>query len=369
MLRLVCTTLLLLPILLQAAAPVNMPLGVSDVSNSVYGLHMTIFWICVAIAVFVFAVMLWSMYFHRKSRGVTPAKFKDNHILELIWTLIPAIILAVMVFPAAKVMVQMYDTSNTEINIKVTGYQWKWKYEYLEDGISFFSNLSTPRDQIYGDAAKGENYLLEVDKPLVLPTGKKVRFLITSNDVLHSWWLPDLAIKRDAVPGFINETWTEINEPGIYRGQCAELCGTDHGFMPIVIEAKSPEDYQEWLAREVAMLPQVEEEESEESKNWDEETLTARGEEVYINQCSVCHQSNGLGLPPAFPALSGSAIVNAENIDVFAEQIIKGKNVMPSFGGLLSDADIAAVMTYIRKSWINQADAITPEEITLQRNK
>lgn len=235
--------------------PYNMPVGVTDISREVFGLHMLIFWICVAIGVVVFGVMLVSLVRHRKSRGYEARQFHDSTAAEIAWTVAPFLILVAMAVPATQVLIKMEDTARADLTIKITGYQWLWHYEYLEQGIDFYSVLSTPREQIYGLQAKGENYLLEVDNELVLPTNRKVRFLITSNDVLHAWWVPDLAVKKDAIPGFINESWTEIEEPGVYRGQCAELCGRDHGFMPVVVRAVAPDEYERWVAGKQSQQP------------------------------------------------------------------------------------------------------------------
>lgn len=226
----------------------NLMPGVTPISRDIYDLHMTIFWICVAIGVLVFSVMFYSLFMHRKSRGVKPATFKAHAKLEIFWAIIPFLILVIMAIPATKVLVRMDDTAQPDVNIKVTGYQWKWKYDYLDEGISFYSNLSTPQDQLQNKAPKDEHYLREVDKPIVVPIHKKIRFLVTSNDVIHSWWVPELGIKRDAIPGFIYEAWARIDKPGVYRGQCAELCGINHAFMPIVVIAVSEQDYQKWVA-------------------------------------------------------------------------------------------------------------------------
>ncbi len=235
--------------------PYNMPVGVTDISREVFGLHMLIFWICVAIGVVVFGAMLVSLVRHRKSRGYEAQQFHDSTTAEIAWTVVPFLILVAMAVPATQVLIKMEDTARADLTIKITGYQWLWHYEYLDQDIDFYSALSTPREQIYGLQAKGENYLLEVDNELVLPTNRKVRFLITSNDVLHAWWVPDFAVKKDAIPGFINESWTEIEEPGVYRGQCAELCGRDHGFMPVVVRAVAPDEYERWLADQRAEQP------------------------------------------------------------------------------------------------------------------
>jgi cytochrome c oxidase subunit 2 len=227
----------------------NMPKGVTSISQDVYDLHMLIFWICVVIGIGVFGVMFWSIYHHRKSRGAVAAQFHESTAVEIIWTIIPMAILIAMAVPATGTLVRMADARDAELTIKVTGYQWRWQYDYLDQEVSFFSTLSTPQAQIRNTADKGEHYLLEVDNPLVLPVGKKVRILTTAADVIHSWWVPDLGWKKDAIPGFINEAWTQIDKPGIYRGQCAELCGRDHGFMPVVVKAVSPEEFEQWLAQ------------------------------------------------------------------------------------------------------------------------
>ena len=233
----------------NAVQPMNMPTGATDISENVFDMHMIALWLCVAIGVVVFLAMFYSILMHRKSRGVKAATFHESTTVEAIWTIIPFVILIALAVPATKTLIQMEDSSNYDLTVKVTGYQWLWHYEYLDQGVDFYSVLSTPRDQINNQEQKSENYLLEVDNELVLPVGKKVRFLITSNDVIHAWWVPELAVKKDAVPGFINEAWTKINEPGIYRGQCAELCGRDHGYMPVVVRAVEQEEFSQWLAQ------------------------------------------------------------------------------------------------------------------------
>ena len=237
----------------SAGQPINMPVGVTDISKDVYDMHMIAFWLCVWIGVFVFAVMFYSMFAHRKSRGVQPATFHESTAVEAVWTIIPFIILVALAIPATKTLIAMEDTSDYDLTVKITGYQWLWEYEYIDEGVSFYSVLKTPRSQINNLEEKTEHYLLEVDNELVLPVGKKVRFLITSNDVLHAWWVPDLAVKKDAIPGFINEAWTKINEPGVYRGQCAELCGRDHGFMPVVVRAVEDDEFQQFLAENTTL--------------------------------------------------------------------------------------------------------------------
>jgi cytochrome c oxidase subunit 2 len=242
---------------LAAWSDVNLRVGVTELSREIYGLHMLILWICVAIAAAVFGVMIYSIATFRKSKGAVPASFDHNTKAEVIWTVIPVLILVAMAVPAARTLVKIDDTRGSELTVKVTGYQWKWQYEYVDQGVSFFSTLARPSDearQLGSGIAPGsvENYLLEVDNPLVVPVGRKVRVLITANDVIHAWWVPDFGMKRDAIPGFINEMWFNAEKTGIYRGQCAELCGRDHGFMPVVVEVKSQDEFDAWLAAQKA---------------------------------------------------------------------------------------------------------------------
>ncbi len=346
----------------KAEYGLNMTPGVTDISQSVYSLHMIIFWICVVIGIIVFGVMFWSMFKYRKSKGAKPAQFHESTTVEVIWTLIPVIILVAMAVPATSTLKEMYDVTESDIDIKITGYQWKWQYEYINDDVSFFSSLSTPQDQINNEAPKGENYLLEVDEPLVIPINKKVRFLVTSNDVIHSWWVPAFAVKKDAIPGFINEAWTKVNEPGIYRGQCAELCGKDHGFMPIVVKAVEEPEYQAWL---LAKQESAKAEAALASQQWSMEDLMAKGEAVYNTNCAACHQQNGEGIPPAFPALKGSAIAIGA-VENHIDIVVNGKpgTSMQAFAAQLSDVDLAAVITYERNAWgNNKGDSVSPQDI------
>jgi cytochrome c oxidase subunit 2 len=334
----------------------NLRPGATDISTQVYGLHMMMFWICVVIGVLVFSVMFYSMVMHRKSKGAKPANFHENVKVEVIWTVIPFIILIAMAWPAATTLIAMEDTSEAEVTILVTGSQWKWHYKYQDNPeVEFFSLLATQREQINNKFAKGENYLLEVDRPLVIPTGKKVRFLVTSDDVIHSWWVPDFAVKKDANPGFINEAWANVNEPGVYRGQCAELCGKDHGFMPIVVIAKEPAEFDAWIQeQETAAIRANEEEQRLLSMNMSMEELMTQGKKVYDTACVACHQPNGGGLPPMFPALAGSKIaIEKQHIPTHIDYIINGKNTMPAFGKQLTMSEIAAVVTYERNAWGN----------------
>lgn len=349
---------------------VNMSSGVTPISRDIYDLHMLVFWICVAIAVVVFSVLTYALIKHRKSRGVQAAQFHENKTLEIIWAIIPFIILIILAIPATKVLFRMNDESASDITIKVTGYQWKWKYEYLDQGISFFSNLSTPQDQQNNQAEKGENYLLEVDHPLIVPIHQKIRFLITASDVVHSWFVPALGIKRDALPGFINEAWARIDTPGTYRGQCAELCGTNHGYMPIVVVAMTQADFAKWVAQQKGKIASVTAAMTA-SKKWTKDELMAQGKIVYDKTCAVCHKPDGTGMPPAFPPMKGSKIATgpvAAHIDI----VLNGKpgTAMQAFGTQLSDEDIAAVITYERNAFGNNMnDLVQPADIAAAKAK
>jgi cytochrome c oxidase subunit 2 len=341
----------------------NLTPGATEISNRVYNLHMLIFWICVVICVGVFAVLIYSIVNHRKSKGAKPASFHESTKVEIIWTTIPFLILVGMAIPATQTLLALEDTRDADMSIQVTGYQWKWKYDYLDEDISFFSTLATPRDQIENKAAKGENYLLEVDNPIVVPTNKKIRFLITSNDVIHSWWVPALGWKQDAIPGFINDAWTELDEPGLYRGKCAELCGKDHGFMPIVLVAKNEADYKAWVDEQKAAAAAVAAASTQEL-TMDE--LMTKGEQVYNTTCAACHQANGQGIPGVFKPIAGSPIATgdkAAHIDI----VVHGKQgtAMQAFGEQLSAVDIAAVITYERNAFGNDTgEMVQPSEIT-----
>lgn len=346
-----------------AAWDVNITQGSTAISREVYDLHMIIFWICVAIGVVVFGVMLWSIIHHRKSVGAEARNFHENTAVEILWTLIPFVILIAMAIPATATLIKMYDNTDADIDIQVTGYQWKWRYQYLGQDVDFFSVLTTPREQINNEEPKGENYLLEVDRPLVLPVGKKVRFLFTANDVIHSWWVPDLAVKKDAIPGFINESWAIPEEPGIFRGQCTELCGRDHGFMPIVVEVKPQAEFDQWLAdTRAAAVAEV----ASATQEWSLEDLMVRGEQVYNTSCAACHQATGQGIPGAFPALAGSPIATGD-IAAHIDVVVHGKagSAMQAFGAQLNAVDLAAVITYERNAWGNDTgDSVSPQRIT-----
>ena len=329
----------------------NMREGVTQVSRDVFELHMLIFYICVAIGAVVFSVMFYSLFRYTKKRNPNPSTFHESTKLEVAWTVVPFLILIAMAVPASKTLTEIYDDEEGEINIQVVGYQWKWEYKYLEDDINFFSNLSTDQDEIYNLVPKGENYLLEVDEPLIIPVDTRVRFLITANDVIHSWWVPDFAIKQDAIPGFINTAWTRAEETGIYRGNCTELCGKNHGFMPVVVKVVEKDEYNDWVLakkEEAIKLAELTE------KEWSLAELSDRGEGVYQKNCVACHQMNGEGLPPIFPALAGSDIVmfdKARNVEILMEGV-QGA-AMQSFANQLSEVDMAAVITYTRQAWGN----------------
>jgi len=333
---------------------INMRRGVTDVSQSVFDLHMTIFWICVVIGVVVFGVMFWSM--------LMPATFHEHVGVEILWTVIPLVILIVMAVPATKTLIDIYDADEADVDILVTGYQWRWQYQYVGEGVSFFSTLTTPRDEITNVSAKSPDYLLEVDNPLVIPVGKKVRFLVTASDVIHSWWVPDFAVKKDAIPGFINEAWTRVEEPGIYRGQCTELCGKDHGFMPVVVQVLPQDEYDTWLAEQKEAAAK---EAELRDKTWTLDELVERGEKVYTTACASCHQPNGEGLPPMFPALKGSQIAT-EDMAAHLDIVLNGKpgTAMAAFGKQLSEVDIAAVITYERNAWGNDTgEMLSPIDV------
>jgi len=359
---------LLLPAWSMADWTLNMTPGVTGTSNEIFSLHMTILWICVAIGVVVFGVMFWSILAHRKSEGHKPAHFHENTAVEVAWTIIPFVILVIMAIPATATLVDMYDTEESDIDIKITGYQWKWRYDYINDDFGFFSNMATSQDEIYNRAAKSEHYLLEVDNPLVIPVGKKVRFLVTANDVIHSWWVPAFGVKKDAIPGFINETWTRVDEPGIYRGQCTELCGRDHGFMPVVVKAVPQAEYDAWVQDQLAAA-ELERQLTE--KEWTLEELVERGERVYATACAACHQANGAGIPPTFPALKGSPVV-IEDLPAHLDIVVNGVSgtAMQAFGPQLSEADLAAVITYERNAWGNNTgEMVTPKQVFDYKNQ
>lgn len=362
--------------LLFAAADnwqLNMYKGVTPISKDVYNLHMVAIVVCAIIGVVVFGVMIYSLIHHRKSKGYKAASFHDNFRLEIVWSIIPFLILVGLAVPATRVLIKMEDTSQSDITIKIVGYQWRWQYQYLDQGISFFSTLSTPREQIENQQEKGEWYLLEVDKPLVVPVNKKLRFLVTSNDVIHSWWVPELGIKRDAIPGFMYESWANIEKTGIYRGQCAELCGINHAFMPIVVQAVSQEEFDQWVASQTKneenhLMTQTE---VSVPKQMTKGALMRLGKVKYQQLCSACHQLDGKGIPPMYPALKGSSVAVGNPISRHIDLILSGiqGSAMQPYKDQLSDAEIAAIVTYERNAWGNNTnDVVQPADVaTLRR--
>ncbi|MEQ8858230.1 MAG: cytochrome c oxidase subunit II [Pseudomonadales bacterium] len=348
-----------------------MPRGVTETSQSIYELHMLIFWICVIIGIVVFGAIFWSLVHHRKSRGHEPAQFHESTRLEILWTLIPVLILIGMAWPATSTLIDIYDSGGEDMTVEVRGYQWRWQYKYLDDDLNsrfgFFSNLSTPREEIQNQSIKNANYLLEVDNPLRIPANRKVRFLLTAEDVIHAWWIPEFGIKRDAIPGMLNELWTVVSEPGTYRGQCTELCGKDHGFMPIVVEVLPEAEYDAWYAEQLG----AEEERKEAlSRTFSADELMAQGEQVYATFCASCHQPNGQGVPPVFPSLVGSAVATGPK-EAHIDMILNGVagTAMQAFGNQLDAVQVAAVTHYERHSWGNDTGDVTqPADVVARKD-
>lgn len=414
----------------------NMPKGVTEISKNVYSLHMAAFWMCIVIGVLVFGVMFYSIFAHRRSKHPKPADFHHSTTVEIIWTIIPFVILIALAVPAAGTLIKEYDTRNADMTVKITGYQWKWQYEYVDQGVSFFSTIDAASNAarqlgsgidpatVIDPVTQQNVYLHNVDNYLVLPVGKKVRFLLTANDVIHGWWMPDLAIKKDAIPGYINEMWTKIDEPGVYRGKCTVLCGRDHGFMPIVVKAVPEAEYTAWIKQQqdlagfkpadqvASAAPATASDAKPDAKaaapaapaaatpapamgnpapataaptqvaaadakpaaaapapaaKLDKAALMTAGAKVYAANCQACHQASGAGMPPTFPSLVGDKIVKGP-VEGHITQVLKGKNAMPPFASL-SDADIAAVVTYERNSWGNAAGEAQPAQVAALRGK
>jgi len=340
----------------------------SELAAEIHDLHEYVMFLCVAIFVGVFGFMFWSVYAHRKSKGHQAEQFHENTTVEMLWTVIPALILILIAWPATRLVVAQKDTTAADLTIKVTGIQWKWAYDYLKgegEGISLISTLSTPREQIEGHAPKGEHYLLEVDNELVVPVNKKIRMITTAADVVHSWWVPAFGTKQDAIPGFLRDTWFRAEKTGVFRGQCAELCGKEHGFMPVVVRVVSQEDYSKWVGdKKQALLAQAD----DPNKKWSLEDLKARGEKVYAANCVACHQASGKGMLPAFPPLQGAKLVTGPKSG-HIDMVLNGKpnTAMTAFGKQLSDTEIAAVITYGRNSWGNKAGEVQPAEVKARR--
>lgn len=331
-----------------------------------HDLHALMLWICAAIGLAVFGALGFAVLRRRRGRGARPGGRSADWRLELAWTLVPSIVLVAVAVPATRAVLALDDDQDAELTVQATGFQWRWKYDYLDYEFSLLSALATPWAAVEGRIDKGEHYLLEVDQPLVLPVGKKIRILTTSDDVIHSWWVPALGIKRDAVPGFINEAWTRIDTPGTYRGQCAELCGANHGFMPIVVEALPEAEFRRWIAgrqdarrRELALA----------DKLWGRDELVAHGERVYQVNCAQCHGADGRGQSGAFPGLRASTVIRGP-IGEHLRVVMYGRRdtAMQAYLRQLNDIDLAAVVTFERNAWGNDRfDMLQPREVRALR--
>lgn len=348
----------------------NLVKGVTETSHTVYGLHMYMLWVCVFIGVVVFGVMFYSILHHRKSQGAVAAHFHENATVEIIWTVIPFLILLSIAIPATSTMIDMADTVDADMTVKVTGYQWKWRYEYLDEKIDFYSSLDASSNEARQQGSSIDldtvpNYLLNVDNPLVLPVGKKVRFLFTAADVIHSWWVPDFGWKKDAIPGFVTDGWVKLDKPGVYRGQCTELCGRDHGFMPIVVEVKKEEDYRKWVDEQKQKNAQVKQ---DATKTFSKAELMTKGEEVYKSSCAACHQAGGEGVKGTYPPIKGSPVAKGPAGD-HVKLVLNGKGqMMPAFGKMLNPVELAAVITYQRNAFGNNVgDLLQPKDIEASR--
>lgn len=360
--------LLLLPFsaLAEFRFPTYLQPPVTIVGRQIYDLSTIINWICAGIFVVVFVPMFYALWHHRKSRGHPPHHFHEHPTLEALWTIVPFMVLIGIAIPTTAVVIEMKDTSKPDMTVKITGRQWKWEYEYLGQEVKFISSLATSREQVNNQAPKSENYLLEVDKPLVVPTGRKIRLVVTAADVIHAWWVPAFGVKQDAFPGFIRDTWIKVDEPGTYRGQCAELCGVEHAYMPIVVEAVPPEKFAAWLGEQKTLQAEAK---AAAAKEYALPELVTRGEKVYTANCVPCHQANGQGMPPAFPPLDNSKVVTGAAAAHLAT-VFGGRpgTAMQGFGAQLSDLDIAAVVTYERNSWHNKTgDGVQPREVAALR--
>ncbi|MFP6795256.1 MAG: cytochrome c oxidase subunit II [Pseudomonadales bacterium] len=348
----------------------NLREGVTDMSRRIQDLHHLSLAVCVVVGIIVFGAMFYSIVAHRRSRHPKPADFHESLLVEIVWTTVPILILVGMAIPATTTLLEIEDNSDPDLTILITASQWKWHYQYLEADIGFYSNLTTPTAQINNLEPKGENYLLEVDNPLVLPTNKKVRFLTTSNDVIHSWWVPDFAVKQDAIPGFINEAWARLDQPGLFRGQCAELCGKDHAYMPVVVEVRLEAEFDKWiddqrLAKELSSGQAV----ADRNKTWTMAELMPIGEQVFLTHCATCHESTGVGQGVTYPALAGGEIPNGP-LEVHIDLVMNGRGgtEMQSWAPQLSDRELAAVITYERNAWGNStADVVQPKTIYATR--
>jgi cytochrome c oxidase subunit 2 len=371
----------MLPVAPLAAAPcwpqpalgayaLNLPPPATAVARDIHELHTLVLWICVAIFVVVFVPMAIALWKHRRAAGHVARRFHDNFRLEVAWTIVPVLILVGMAWPATQTVLAMKDTTAAELTVKVTGVQWYWEYEYLDDGIRYQSRLSTPRDELYGKAPKNPHYLLEVDRPLVVPTGRKVRLVLTATDVIHSWWIPEFGVKQDAIPGFVRDTWFRVDTPGTYRGQCAELCGIGHAYMPVVVEALPPERFAAWRDEQLlAAASTAAAAAADRDRVFALPELAERGERVYQTFCAACHQASGAGIAGVFPPLDGSALVRGP-FEAHVALVLNGKpgTAMAAFDAQLSDADLAAVVTYERNAWSNRAgDLVQPAQVAALR--
>ena len=345
----------------------------SKLAEDIHDLHEYVMLLCTVIFIGVFSFMFYSVYAHRKSQGHKAAQFHENTTIEILWTVIPALILIGIAWPTTRTVVAQKDTSNPDLTIKVTGYQWKWGYDYVKgegEGISFISTLSTPREQIENKAEKGPNYLLEVDNELIVPVGKKVRILTTAADVIHSWWVPAFGAKQDAMPGFIRDLWFRAREPGTFRSQCVELCGKEHGFMPIVVTVVSQDEYTKWVGDQMKLIAAKAD---DPTKQYTLDELKKRGEQVYAKNCVVCHQATGKGTPPAFPPLDGSKVVlgpKEGQIHTVLDGVVKNgaPTAMVAWSKQLNDTEIASVVTYTRNNWSNKTgEVIQPAEVKALR--
>ena len=359
----------------EAAMQIDFQTPQTEIARQIYDLHVWLLYALAAIGLIVFGVMFYAIFRHRKSKQHVAAHFHENTTVEIIWTVIPILILIGMAYPATKTIIAMKDTRGADLTVKVTGYQWKWGYDYLDSGVRFVSRLTTPLSQIDQIGHKttmptNPHYLLEVDRPMVVPVGKKIRLLTTADDVIHSWWIPAFGVKQDAIPGLIRDTWFQVDKPGIYRGQCAELCGKDHGFMPIVVEAVSQEQFAAWLESEKRRMLA---EQDDPTKVWTLNELIARGQAVYAANCIACHQANGEGIPGTFPALDGAPMVAGKDRSAHIDIVMHGSKKNPSMVAWikqLNDTEIAAVVTYERNAWSNKTgDVIQPSEIAALRKK
>lgn len=348
------------------ASKIDMRPGVTEMSVRIQQIHHIGLWVCIVVGIIVFGAMFYTMFAHRRSKNPTPATFSDSALIEFIWTLIPILILVGMAIPATNALRDIEDNENSDMTVLITASQWKWHYEYLDTSISFYSNIATPDEQIYNQEPKDEYYLLDADKPLVLPTNKKIRFLMTADDVIHSWWVPDFAVKQDAIPGFINEAWTRIPTPGIYRGQCAELCGIGHAYMPIVVEVRPEAEFDAWIEEQrLASALAGEAAVAARAKTWAMEELMTTGEQVFLKHCATCHERDGMGQGIKYPALAGSSITTGV-MEEHLNRVMNGMTdtEMQAWAPQLSDLEIAAVITYERNSWGNATgDLIQPATV------